>query len=247
MILPRALPLAAMFCLAFSSSAPAQAISGTVRDVQGYPIPGARATIVGETTRVEVVTDPAGVFRTTGLPIGGYLVTIAMPGFRSRAERILVRGDRPVPPLDVTLAVAPLVSILWVVPQKPVAGADAIAHVRIVRTAAPAACGETVTAFHEVDVLASLKGSSEGRAVMAQEGAGVCLEAGRRVEGTEPLYRSGEEYIVFLRDNGTSFGRLAGPSLTFPVVDGLVTTRGFGGLPAAVTVAVFRDALQRAF
>lgn len=230
--------------LAIQWPVPSQ-ITGIVRDVLGYPIPGAAVTIVGETTRLEVVSDAAGVFRTAALPAGGYSVTVAMPGFRSRVERVLLHGDRAVPPLDVTLAVAPLVSILWVIPQKPVADADAIAHVRIAGTAPPAACGQVVTALHEVDVVASLKGSPDARVVIAQEGAGVCMEGGRRIEGVEPVYRRGDEFVVFLRENGTSFGRLAGPSLTFPVVDGRVSTRGFRGLPAEVTVAAFRDVLQK--
>ncbi len=67
----------------------------------------------------------------------------------------------------------------------------------------------------------------------------------RRFEGTEPLYRAGEEYIVFLRADAGWYGRLGGPHLTFPVVDGRVTTRGFAGLPAEVTTAVFMDAVKK--
>ena len=220
--------------------------SGTVRDVQGYPVPGATVTLVGETTRTEVVSDLAGAFRFPELPAGGYALRVTMAGFRPRVEQIAVSRDRQIAPLNVTLTVAPLASILWVVPPKPVAEADVIAHVRVVRTAPTAPCDHAVTTFHEVEVVASLKGSPAPRVTVAQEGAGVCEDdADRPFEGFERPYRAGEEYIMFLRADAGRYGRLAGPSLTFPVAGGRVTTRGFGGLPAEVTMATFIDALRK--
>jgi hypothetical protein len=221
-------------------------ITGTIRDVYGYPIPGATVAVVGENTPKEVISDLAGAFRFPELPAGDYSIRVTLAGFRSRVEQITVRRDRPTVPLEITLSVAPVAGIVWVVSPKPVADAAVIAHIRIVRTAPPAPCGHTVTIFHEVEVVASLKGSPERRVMMAQEGAGVCTDDdGRRFEGLERPYRAGEEYLVFLRADAGWYGRLGGPSLTFPVVDGRVTTRGFAGLPAEVTTAAFLDAVKR--
>jgi len=224
----------------------ASGITGTIRDVQANPIAGAIVTLVGETARLERVSDQRGAFSFAQVPSGRYSLTVTLAGFRSRVEQVVVRGERPIAPLNLTLAVAPFASILYVVPSEPVADAAVIAHVRIVRTAPPAPCGHTVTTFHEVEVVASLKGSPERRVMMAQEGAGVCADDdGRRFEGSEPLYRTGEEYIVFLRPDAGWYGRLRGPHLTFAVIDGRVTTRGFLGLPAEVSTAVFMDAVKR--
>lgn len=221
-------------------------VTGTVRDAQGYPVPGATVTIAAQHTRAEAVTDPAGAFGFARLAAGPYVVSVTMPGFRTRTERVMVAGDRPIAPLHVTLAVAPLATILWVVPLNPVEEADAIGHVRILRTTAPAPCGSAVTTFHEVEVVGSLKGSLERRVMLAQEGAGVCVDAdGGRFQGMEQPYRAGDQYVVFLRRGETSFGRLAGPSLTFPMIDGRVTTRGFRGLPAEMTIEGLMDALRK--
>ena len=221
-------------------------IEGVVRDVKDYPIPGAIVSIAGDGIRAQRVTDPRGAFSLADLPDGRYLVTFTIAGFRPRTEPVVVGGDRRVARLNVTLAVAPIATILWIVPPKPVQEADAIAHIRILGTAASAPCSYAVSAFHDVEVLASVKGSPEARTVLAQEGAGVCVDTdGKRYEGTEEPYRVGDEYIVFLRRGETSFGRLAGPSLTFAVAGGRVGTRGFAGLPADVTVATFLDTLKK--
>jgi hypothetical protein len=102
-----------------------------------------------------------------------------------------------------------------------------------------------VTALHDVIVIESFKGTVDARTVMKQEGAGVCVDDGRRVQGNEPIHRVGDEYIVFLRNGPTAFGRVAGPSLAFAVVEGRVTTHSFAGLPQDVPVAVFRAALAK--
>jgi len=224
----------------------ASRITGTIRDVQGYPIPGATVAIVGQKQPTEAITDLAGAFRFPELPAGDYSVRVTLAGFRPRVEQIAVRRDRPTVPLDVTLVVAPVGGIVWVVSPRPVADAAVIAHVRIVRTTLAPPCGHTVTTLHEVEVIAPLKGSPEHRVMMAQEGAGVCADDdGRRFEGLELPYRADEEYIVFLRPDAGWYGRLAGPHLTFPVVGGRVRTRGFGGLAAEVTVEAFRDRLRK--
>ena len=220
-------------------------IDGVVRDVKDYPIAGAIVSIVGEGMRDERVTDARGAFSLAELPDGRYLVTITMSGFRTRTEPVALRSDRRVAPLNITLSVAPIATILWVIPPKPVEEADVIAHVRILRTMASAPCSYAVSTLHDVEVLASVKGSPEARAVLAQEGAGVCVDAdGKRYQGTEDAYRVGHEFIMFLRRGEASFDRLAGPSLTFPVVKGRVATGGFAGLPAEVTVSAFLEAMK---
>jgi hypothetical protein len=64
-------------------------ISGTVLDGSGAPVPGATVTLVHEGTGLVrmVVTDRAGAYLATPLPVGGYSVSAQLAGFRKVVKK----------------------------------------------------------------------------------------------------------------------------------------------------------------
>ena len=62
---------------------PGTSISGTVKDPQGQPVPGATLTLLSRTGAAGSATtsDSAGVYRFEGLPAGDYLLRTTAPGF----------------------------------------------------------------------------------------------------------------------------------------------------------------------
>lgn len=67
---------------------------GIVRDSSGSLLPGATVTVVQEGTNAtrSTVTDPAGEFAVTALPVGSYTVTIELQGFKTQVTRGLRLG-----------------------------------------------------------------------------------------------------------------------------------------------------------
>src|SRR5690348_6573886 len=64
-------------------------IGGVVRDAQGGVLPGATVTAlhVSSGFRVARVTDQAGRFFLPALPVGEYVLTVQLDGFRQFAQR----------------------------------------------------------------------------------------------------------------------------------------------------------------
>ncbi|MCU1275238.1 MAG: hypothetical protein JWO48_2669, partial [Bryobacterales bacterium] len=79
--------LAALVLLAAASVAQTfrGAIQGTVLDATGAAIPGAQITVTSVDTNLvrQVLTDDAGNYAATELPLGSYRVTASKPGFRT--------------------------------------------------------------------------------------------------------------------------------------------------------------------
>ena len=77
-------------------------LSGTVTDVSGAVIPGARVTasLAGGVQKMYAIADAAGVFRFAGLVLGEYVVKASAPGFASVAQTLTL-GTQPA---SVTLA-----------------------------------------------------------------------------------------------------------------------------------------------
>ncbi len=73
-------------------------LAGTVIDRQGGVIPGATVTIQtpseinrGLAPARQVITNTRGVFAVGGLPDGDYVVTVALPGFRTQRTRVQIK------------------------------------------------------------------------------------------------------------------------------------------------------------
>jgi hypothetical protein len=105
--------------LVVAASAFAQAtaqINGTVADPSGGVLPGATVVAVQTDTgfRREVITDEAGAFTVTNLPIGPYRLDVSLSGFRSYQQTgiVLQVGSSPVVAITLPLGdVAETVSV----------------------------------------------------------------------------------------------------------------------------------------
>ena len=82
-------------------------INGTVVDSSGGVLPGATVIVVQTDTglRREVVTDEAGSYALTNLPIGPYRLEVTLPGFRTYSQTgiVLQVGSNPVIPVTLQL------------------------------------------------------------------------------------------------------------------------------------------------
>lgn len=100
--------LAVGVCTGRCAAQPTQTVTGTVTDISGAVIPGAKVTAQPATERaaaeVATTTDGAGEFRLAGLKPGLYAVTARAEGFASAGETVRV-GSGPVT-VDLALNVA---------------------------------------------------------------------------------------------------------------------------------------------
>src|ERR1700723_3058050 len=83
-------------------------ITGTVKDPQGQPIPGATLTLFSRTGAAGGATtsDSSGSYRFDGLPEGDYLLRAVAPGFAPFLEENIHVGARAAETRDVALEVA---------------------------------------------------------------------------------------------------------------------------------------------
>jgi len=81
-------------------------IEGVVKDASGALVPSAMVTITSVETGAQrsLISDERGYFIATLLPIGVYDVKVQLPGFKSYAQRVLVKSAERVS-LNVTLEV----------------------------------------------------------------------------------------------------------------------------------------------
>jgi hypothetical protein len=95
--------------VAFGQGATAQ-INGTVRDDSGGVLPGADVTAIQTDTgfRRTVITDEAGAYTLTQLPIGPYRLEVALQGFRSFQQTGIVLQIDANPVINVTLPLGQL-------------------------------------------------------------------------------------------------------------------------------------------
>src|SRR5262249_31406296 len=82
-------------------------ITGTVKDQTGAVLPGAEVTATQTDTSAKraVVSDEAGSFILTNLPIGPYRLEVSLPGFRTYVQTGIVLQVGSNPLIPVTLAV----------------------------------------------------------------------------------------------------------------------------------------------
>ncbi|MPZ16946.1 MAG: hypothetical protein GEV06_03360 [Luteitalea sp.] len=82
-------------------------ITGIVRDEQNAVLPGATvvATNVDTNQHVETVSNEAGVYRTSPLPIGAYTVSVTLSGFKTEIRSGITLNVQSVARIDVTLQV----------------------------------------------------------------------------------------------------------------------------------------------
>jgi hypothetical protein len=219
-------------------------INGVVRDSEGGLLPGADVTLDGGLT---VIADADGRFEFANLTKGIYDIRARLAGFRAQTQQVRV-GAAPTTHILIALPVGMLREVLHVAPEPSEAyrEADAIAHVRIVRTLPPLPCSElgVVSALHEGAVLSVVKGTLPPLIDFLQDSAGICVEGSTTLEGMARAYTGGSEYILFLVRARNWYDRIAGGAFAFPVREGSVRTNGFRGLPDVVSVDRFRLALQ---
>ena len=75
---------------------PTAAISGTVSDEHGGPLPGAMVSVIGATIAMDV-TDAQGRFSLGQLPIGEYILAAHRQGFAAARRQIVRVGSGPLP------------------------------------------------------------------------------------------------------------------------------------------------------
>src|SRR6266542_3995823 len=106
------------------STASAQAtaqINGTVADSSGGVLPGAAVTATQTDTgfRREVVTDQAGSYTLTNLPVGPYRLEVALSGFRTYVQSGIVLQVNSSPVIPVTLQLGALGETITVTSATP--------------------------------------------------------------------------------------------------------------------------------
>jgi hypothetical protein len=104
--------LALTFAFLAPQPAPAQSIgggtiAGIVKDPSGAAVPGATLRLHNAVTSYEqsVVTDDAGAYRFTNVPLNTYQFTISAKGFSAAAQPVNVSNTVPLT-TDVTLSMA---------------------------------------------------------------------------------------------------------------------------------------------
>lgn len=82
------------------------ALAGTVTDISGAVIPGARITArpVQAGSAASATTDAAGAFQFAALPAGDYLITATAPGFAP--AQVTIAAAAQTAPLHLTLGIA---------------------------------------------------------------------------------------------------------------------------------------------
>lgn len=90
---------------------PAMNISGTIKDVSGNPVEGAKVKLTPTANTTEITTDSDGKFKFTGLPAGDYTVTVTFPdGSNKTINTNVSNGEsidvgsitKPVPIITIT-------------------------------------------------------------------------------------------------------------------------------------------------
>lgn len=224
------------------------ALTGSVLDHAGTPLPGATVRISGAGVSTSVVSDTMGRFRIGDLADGPYVLTVSLAGFRTQTLNVQVDSAAN-PELVVKLTTGILSEVLWAVPQPADAYrlAAAIAHIRIDGTRPSGPCGDArvVTSRHDASAVRVFKGQVPRTIQLHQEAAGRCSERGQWHEGIERPYRAGEEYVVFLAERADGFGRLAGPSLAFRVSGEQANLGGFAGVQGSIGLNELSELLER--
>jgi hypothetical protein len=103
-VLAATLALSLVFDQRLSAQATAQ-LSGTVRDESGAVLPGVDVTATQTETGFvrSVVSDGAGAYLFTNLPIGPYRLDVTLAGFRSYQQTGIVLQVGGSPTINVTL------------------------------------------------------------------------------------------------------------------------------------------------
>src|SRR5205823_97579 len=96
-------------------------ISGTVKDTSGGVIPGADVTATQIETGLKrtVVTDSAGAYTLTNLPIGPYKLDVTLQGFKSYSRTGIVLQVNSSPTINVELSLGALEESVVVEGESP--------------------------------------------------------------------------------------------------------------------------------
>jgi hypothetical protein len=101
-----------MAAIALAQVSSTVTITGTVADNTGAAVPQAAVSVTNEATgiKLDTVTNPAGTFIVTGLPVGSYAVRISRAGFKTFVETGIAPGPAQTRTVNANLAVGDVVS-----------------------------------------------------------------------------------------------------------------------------------------
>jgi len=228
----------AMVTLVLASGAYAQTatvrLSGRAMDSSGAILPGVTVTLTGPIPR-QAVTDGDGQYVFTGLTPGAYTVTGTLPGFET-GTRALVASTPGSFVADLVLRLRCIFPDLIITDGLPatLSVSDAVLYVRIEDTGRLVTVGESAGCVkgyeHRATVLDVVKAPRLASDVI------------RLLRARDTAYRTGDEYIVFLRRHSSGalidFGAYA-----FPVINSRVRwTRS--DLPGVIDGSPVRDVLE---
>jgi hypothetical protein len=96
--------------MAFAQGASTASIAGTVRDSSGSVLPGVTVTSTQTDTDLTrtVVSDEAGRYTISSLPVGPYRLEFMLPGFRTYTQTGIVLQVNGSPTINATLSIGNL-------------------------------------------------------------------------------------------------------------------------------------------
>jgi hypothetical protein len=226
--------MCALASIAGAQTATTVRLSGRAMDTSGAVLPGVTVTLTGASSR-NAVTDADGRYVFTDLTPGYYMLTGTLAGFGT-ATRTVVAAAPGSFAMDLVLRLPCIFPDLLIEEGLPhtLASSNAVLYVRIEdagRLVSVGDGGECVKGYeHRATVLDVVKAPRLTSDVI------------RLVHARNMGYRTGDEYILFLRRH--SSGALVDFGLyAFPVINGRVRwTRD--DLPGVIDGSAVRDVLE---
>lgn len=234
------LVLAGRTLAAQSPSAPR--LGGTVSDAIGLALPGVTVVVRAADRELTAVTNSAGRYEFTELPVGKCILTARLAGFRDYRREIELKPEERMT-LDFNLCIGGMQEIDWMAPPEELAAllrtVNVVAYVRILANAGRAGECEADAAMLTARVLELVKPGEIGDGTLTfwQE-----LWAEERAP-----YPVGTELVVFLKTWKGRYVRAYGPLVVFPVADGklqpskFLVYRSSVGMPVQSFLAQLRE------
>jgi len=214
------LGIAVVACLIVAACGNAGAVTGTVNEIEGGPLPGVHVTIDGLKTHREATTDSDGHFAFPNLAAGGYTLKTDLADYVGDTKMVTVPGGGT---LNTEFVLHPACleegsyvdgGLRW-----GLQAAQAILYIRFVAVSDPdrwIVSNQCIIGIdHTATVLSILNMGSD---------SGSITKTVHIVRDGRVAWNTGEEYIAFVRWE-PAIGRyrpIAGPLFMVPVRDGKV-------------------------
>ena len=218
------------------------AIQGNLHDTNGGALPGATITVAQGNLRRTVVTDTAGSYKFSALPVGSYTVTAALMGFNTGVRSNVIVPSAGTTRVDFVLCTASLEDIDWIAPRDLSAlwtRADVVARIQISGTR-PVQSDCAWSGFEHTAAVRDLLKDASGRVnghtlTFVQE----------NWSGERTPYAGDQEMIVFLAVTPRGLYRVAGPQSAFLIAGNqVVGARQYLGATGSMTVTEFLASLR---